>query len=1183
MAVPGYPYIDPESGIRPSITHDPITPGQQDPAVSPSGLVKQNYPINRYSSPDKDYMEQILEMAQAAYKKREAAVKEQLRLARLPLSEFKTFLSTAGPLQLESLASAFSSLKGDVKTQLSDNLSAIKTGSGDAADKATAIFDGNIAKIKTLGGTEKDALKSNVSSAISRLKSGNETARTAAADEISGLSDKIATATGAEKTSLTNMLNSAKTGASDAIKSAISNVQSAVTSAQEAVATKAGAAISDYQASVGTAREGVGQALTAAKGDVGAAMTTARSELAGATTAAQKDAAKRKLDALTQYKTDIGTARTGAGEALTKTLGGIKGAGAAGREVVKKAQEAEAAVQKGYGGLGAAQATDLGDSKKKLLDSMISNQTALSGDYQARFDKGMEYAKELGDARKKEIADEFAKRETKDVARMQQNVASRGLSNTTVGLKMVQGVRDSLAQAKSSSMNQLADWMTQKRLSTFSRLSGEQLAQETAGRTRGEGALERQNAAIQGAARQIGLTGLGAQAAGARSVAGLGAGVEGRGQAGAIGALGQALGAEQTLGRQAAEGGRSLAAQQMGIGAGLAGQAIGAGAQLGGREVGLAGQLGGQAIGAETQLAGAGLAGQRALAGQGLGAEAALAGRGVGAEAALGGQGAGLGATLAGRGMGELGSMGRLAVQSLLQSGLRGADLQNALQRLGLSQQAQMEAQGLAGDISFGRAGMDLAGRNWLQKGLTEADFGKQLQSLQAQNLGDQARYISDLGRADIGAQERGWQYQTGEQADLARAQSKLEADVEHGPSYGEKLMDWLARYGASGQQPMAPITMGGGGGGPPGDFGGMPPGVAGPPAPAGPAGPAGPAVPAGPAGPAAPMPATVPTGPGGPTATLGHDAFGQPQYFPDVLPPTVSTGPGGSQATLSHDASGQPQYIPDDVPGTVTDTGTGTVTGAATGALTGAISGGPFGAATGAITGAVTGAGTGAGTSGTPGTTGLPGPVGPTGTTGPAGPAGPTGPPGLPTGSGPGPATTGAGVGPSGPTTTGAPTTGDVPPRTGQDQGATRGPGVPQQPVSGTGPLPPPKPGDARWDPNANEGRGGPREYPKPTAVNPFEQAAAKAADAANPFLDPANVAAGRPVVGRPPQNLSPAMQRVWLMRQEQQHKLTERRHRAEMSRLAKEEELARKRKNILEGTRETGYGGYMATGGEE
>jgi len=53
--------------------------------------------------------------------------------------------------------------------------------------------------------------------------------------------------------------------------------------------------------------------------------------------------------------------------------------------------------------------------------------------------------------------------------------------------------------------------------------------------------------------------------------------------------------------------------------------------------------------------------------------------------------------------------------------------------------------------------------------------------------------------------------------------------------------------------------------------------------------------------------------------------------------------------------------------------------------------------------------------------------------------------------------------------------------------------------------------------------------------------------------------------------------------MRQEQQHKLTERRHRAEMSRLAKEEELARKRKNILEGTRETGYGGYMATGGEE
>ena len=105
MATEQFPHLPP--GIRPAPMHDPITPGQPDPiGVHPSTgqpiKTGENAPfiqINTGSNNQKMF-EQVMKMAQDAEVKREAAAKEQERLALLPLNEFKTYIETAGPLQL---------------------------------------------------------------------------------------------------------------------------------------------------------------------------------------------------------------------------------------------------------------------------------------------------------------------------------------------------------------------------------------------------------------------------------------------------------------------------------------------------------------------------------------------------------------------------------------------------------------------------------------------------------------------------------------------------------------------------------------------------------------------------------------------------------------------------------------------------------------------------------------------------------------------------------------------------------------------------------------------------------------------------------------------------------------------------------------------------------------------------
>ena len=147
--------------------------------------------------------DEMMKMAQEAEAKREAAAKEQERLALLPLNEFKTYIESAGPLQLKALAESFTKLTGDVKAKLESNLTAIKTGSDDAATKAKDIFEGNLDKIDTRVDSAATGLKDSVSSAISRLKSSNKTVRDAAATEISGLAGDVAASSTSEKKTLT--------------------------------------------------------------------------------------------------------------------------------------------------------------------------------------------------------------------------------------------------------------------------------------------------------------------------------------------------------------------------------------------------------------------------------------------------------------------------------------------------------------------------------------------------------------------------------------------------------------------------------------------------------------------------------------------------------------------------------------------------------------------------------------------------------------------------------------------------------------------------------------------------------------------------------------------------------------------------------------------------------------------
>jgi len=176
MATRQLPNLPDDQGINPFPQHDPVTPGQADPiGVHPSTgqPIKdgQNAPfiqINTGQDNQKMFQE-VMAMAKAAEEKRAKAAIEQERLALLPLNEFKAYLESAGPTQLKALAESFKTLKGDVKTQLSSNLTAIKTGSSAAATKAKDVFGGNLDKIDARVDSAAAGLKTSVSSAIGRL------------------------------------------------------------------------------------------------------------------------------------------------------------------------------------------------------------------------------------------------------------------------------------------------------------------------------------------------------------------------------------------------------------------------------------------------------------------------------------------------------------------------------------------------------------------------------------------------------------------------------------------------------------------------------------------------------------------------------------------------------------------------------------------------------------------------------------------------------------------------------------------------------------------------------------------------------------------------------------------------------------------------------------------------------
>ena len=287
------PNVPEDQGITPYPSHDPVTPGQPDPiGVHPStgqpikeGKDAPFIQINTGQN-NLEMFNQVMAMAKAAEEKRAAAAIEQERLALLPLNEFKAYLESAGPAQLKALAESFKTLKGDVKSQLSSNLTAIKTGSSTAANNAKDIFGGNLDKIDARVDSAATGLKTSVSSAISRLKDSNKSVRDAAGTEISNLAGDVAASSSDEKKTLTDMLSAAQKNAKSDVKSAIDSVQSAVTSAQGKSGTAAKNAVTAFQTSVGTARTGVGTALTTAKGDVSTALGAAIGDVSAALTAA---------------------------------------------------------------------------------------------------------------------------------------------------------------------------------------------------------------------------------------------------------------------------------------------------------------------------------------------------------------------------------------------------------------------------------------------------------------------------------------------------------------------------------------------------------------------------------------------------------------------------------------------------------------------------------------------------------------------------------------------------------------------------------------------------------------------------------------------------------------------------------------------------------------------------------